>query len=103
MIKSATDRAQTNPVPHEFDNDQALSEGWGIFYLDPPFHDDEPFQLEAVANPEIGPEVFDDDDDAWRHVKARAADGSAYHQAALDYIKEFSPREWSNFINTNPR
>lgn len=79
-----------------FDNTQANTEGWGIFSMHPPFHADEPFQLEAVMNPEIGPEVFDDDNSAWAYVRARAAEGSSYHQSALDYIKEHSPREWVN-------
>lgn len=35
--------------------------------------------------------------EAWAHVVARAHEGSAYHRAALDYIKKHNPIEWVAF------
>lgn len=81
----------------DFDDTQAISEGWGLFWLDPPIHEDEPLQLEAVANDEIGPEVFDDDEEAVAFVVAQAEAGSEYHLAALSYLAAHSPRELTNF------
>lgn len=55
----------------EWDNTQALSEGWGIFVLDPPGVLPEPYQLQAVCNPELGPLIFGEGEDeaAWDHVQ----------------------------------
>ncbi|MBK9003570.1 MAG: hypothetical protein IPM41_06820 [Sphingomonadales bacterium] len=40
-------------------------------------------------------ERFTSDDEAWRHVAARAAEGSAYHGAALDFLRDHSPGEYA--------
>jgi len=81
----------------EFDDAQANAEGWGIFEICPPFHADEPFQLEAIYNPEIGPERFSSDEDAVAFVIEQAKAGSGYHVKALRYLAEHSPRELVNF------
>lgn len=81
----------------EFDDAQAISEGWCISEMVPPIHADEPFQLEAVANPEIGPMLFNNDDDAVAFVVRHAEAGSAYHLQALRYLEAHSPRELVNF------
>lgn len=81
----------------QFNNEPACAEGWCISSIHPPMHHDEPFQLEAVANPEIGPEIFNDDEDAVSFVVAKAISGSTYHRHALQFLAEHSPRELVNF------
>jgi hypothetical protein len=80
-----------------FNDAQAHSEGWGIFEMCPAFHADEPLQLEAVCNPELGPECFASDEDAVAFVIGKAAAGSAYHIQALRFLVSNSPRELMNF------
>lgn len=71
-----------------FDNGQAHAEGWGIFDLCEIGRPD-PYQLQCVD----ADEQFASDDDAWRYVAARAAEGSAYHRSALDFLRDHSPGE----------
>lgn len=73
-----------------FDNRQAHEEGWGIFDLCEVGRAD-PYQLQRVDEDER----FASDDDAWRHVAARAAEGSAYHSAALAFLRKSSPGEYA--------
>ncbi|MFC6623921.1 hypothetical protein [Novosphingobium panipatense] len=73
-----------------FDNRQAHAEGWGIFDLCEVGRPD-PYQLQRVD----ADECFASDDEAWRHVAARAAEGSAYHRAALDFLRDHSPGEYA--------
>lgn len=80
------------PVPDpEFDNAQAGKEGWGVFECLGSENGD--FQICRCDEEE----VFPTDDEAWAHVVARAHEGSAYHRAALDYIKKHNPIEWVAF------
>lgn len=73
-----------------FDNRQAHAEGWGIFDLCEEGRPD-PYQLQRVDEDER----FPSDDDAWRYVAARGAEGSTYHGAALDFLREASPGEYA--------
>lgn len=74
----------------EFDNTKADGEGWGVFDCDG--SDNGPWQIQRDDEAE----VFEDDDEAWLHVLRRAKAGSAYHQAALDFVKEHNPIEAAN-------
>ncbi len=56
---------------------QALSEGWCIIFSDAR-------GWEIQRDDDQG--TFPTDDDASDHVARQAANGSAYHQAALDFI-----------------
>lgn len=73
-----------------FDNRQAHGEGWGIFALCEIGRAD-PFQLQGVD----ADEIFASDEDAWRHVAARGAEGSEYHRSALDFLRDNSPGEYA--------
>lgn len=73
----------------DFDNGQAHAEGWGIFDLCEEGRTD-PYQLQRVDEDAR----FASDDEAWRHVAARAAEGSTYHSAALDFLRRSSPGEY---------
>ena len=76
-----------------FDNRQAHAEGWGIFDLCEVGRPD-PYQL-----PRIDADArFASDDDAWQHVAARAAEGSAYHRDALAFLSDNSPGEYAALI-----
>jgi hypothetical protein len=76
-----------------FDNQQAHAEGWGIFDLCEVGRAD-PYQLQRIDEDER----FASDDDAWRYVTARAAEGSAYHRTALDFLRDHSPGEHAALI-----
>jgi hypothetical protein len=78
-----------------FDNKQAISEGWDIFEVD-----NEAGQLKPQVQLQkcYDAEIFADDGDAWLFVRERAAEGSAYHQAALSLIKERSPAEYKSIM-----
>src|SRR3546814_11597248 len=76
-----------------FDNRQAHGEDWGIFALCEIGRAD-PFQLQGVD----ADEIFASDEDAWRHVAARGAEGSEYHRSALDFLRDNSPGEYAALI-----
>ena len=76
-----------------FDNEQAHAESWGIFDLCEVGRPD-PYQLQRVDEDER----FASDDHAWRYVAARAAEGSAYHRGALDFLRDNSPGEYAAVI-----
>lgn len=80
-------------------NDQAFTEGWGIFEMSP-YEPGREYELQKLNNPDFGHpcDVFDDDDGAWDHVKALAAAGSEYHAKALAWLKEHSPGEYNGFV-----
>lgn len=78
-------------IPPEFDNSQAGEEGWGIFNCDGSYTGE--FKLCRLDEEEI----FADDEQAWCFVVEKVAAGSAYHRAALDYIREHNPIEWASF------
>jgi hypothetical protein len=70
-----------------FDETQALTEGWSIFECWG--SDNGPFQLQRVDEDE----VFTRDDEAWAFVVGKAREGSAYHKAALDFLRANNPIE----------
>lgn len=82
-------RIISNP---EFDNSQAEKEGWGIFVLSP---GDTSFQLQKCDDTS----VFEDDADAWEFVVCKAEGGSAYHRAALEFLKTYSPAEYQAIVD----
>ena len=60
--------------PPLFDNTQAFTEGWALF------NDGELQRIDEA-------DTFASDEAALAYVQQRAADGSAYHQAALNWTK----------------
>lgn len=86
--------------PHEWNNEQAFNEGWGIFDCDG--SENGPWQIQRIDSPEdmeppppYTEPVFLLDDHAWDHVRRQAARGSIYHKAALDLIREQNPQEYA--------
>ncbi len=63
-----------------FDNARAFKEGWGIFTCTG--SENGPYQLQRLD--EAG--VFESDPQAWAYVARRAAEGSAYHQSAIEFL-----------------
>lgn len=63
----------------EFDCNQAISEGWGIF---------ESTERGWHIEKDDESTIFATDDDAVTHVHAQATMGSEYHAAALAWIEE---------------
>lgn len=74
----------------DFDNTQALDEGWGIF--DCFGSDNGDWQIQKVDEWD----AFASDDDVWRYVLQQASYGCAYYSAALDFIRVHSPVEWQS-------
>jgi hypothetical protein len=72
----------------DFDNHQSASEGWVVADCDG--SENGPWQIQKVDEMD----VFKSDCDAWAHVVQAAKNGSAYHQAALDFVAEHNPIEW---------
>jgi hypothetical protein len=85
----------------EFDNTRAVREGWAIFDCDG--SENGRWQLCRVDDPAAWPEgatdltepAFPGDGAAWTFVADKAKAGSAYHQAALDFIRERNPAEFA--------
>lgn len=75
--------------PPVFDNTQAETEGWAVFFSYGNERDE--FRIERSDEAE----VFHSDAKAWTFVWKKAKAGSIYHQDALDFIKKYSPREWA--------
>jgi hypothetical protein len=75
------------PQPPEFDNSQAINEGWSIFtcYCT----DNGPYQLQCCDDDD----VFVSDEKAWKFVVDQANAGSEYHKSALAYLREHNPME----------
>lgn len=69
-----------------FDNEQARAEGWGMWSRDGDI-------TEPVIERLDDAEIFAGDFEAWVHVIARADAGSAYHKAALDFIRQRNSNE----------
>ena len=85
----------------DFDNNQAEAEGWGIWECDG--SESGPYQLQRIDSPDDrDAPSFGDDAAAWEFVKAKAAEGSAYHVAALDYLKQHNPLEYAAIHNDAP-
>ena len=78
------------------DRAAASREGWDLFECSGSDHGDVQLQRfdcpDEVESAPI-PYPFDSDVDVWRHVKARAADGSALHRKALDFLSVRNPAE----------
>jgi|JI10StandDraft_1071094.scaffolds.fasta_scaffold671714_3 hypothetical protein len=81
-----------------FDNRQAITEGWSIFHV---YGSESPWQLQRLDYPGADepdgprPAAFEADEAAWEFVRERARNGSAYHQDALRFLREHSPKEWA--------
>ena len=60
--------------------EQIRSEGWDIFSID---GGDEEFQIQKCDEADI----FEDDDDAWKHIIDKASKGSNLHKHVLSYFK----------------
>lgn len=75
-----------------FDSDQAVAEGW---IMGDRSGDAVLYAIETLDDPSDHEgntgKSFDSDGLAYIHVALAAAAGSAYHQAALDFLKEHSP------------
>lgn len=83
----------TLDINADFDNGVAGAEGWGIFECGGSANGY--YQLCRLDEEAI----FASDDEAWKHVVAKVAEGSAYHRSALDYIRAHNPIEWASFGN----
>jgi hypothetical protein len=79
----------------DFDNFKASQEGWAIWTCYGSEHGI--FKLCRCDEDAI----FASDNEAWRHVVEQADSGSAYHKAALAYIRENEPIEWVNFASVH--
>lgn len=74
-----------------FDNTIAMKEGWAISEVG----DDIPFRLEKLD----GNTEFAFDENAWEFVHSLADQGSFYHQSALQFLEENSPKEFEYIQN----
>jgi hypothetical protein len=75
------------PQPPEFDNSQAIDEGWSIFKCYG--SDNGPYQLQCCDDDD----VFTKDEQAWRFVVDQARMGSEYHKKALQYLRDYNLME----------
>lgn len=81
-------------TPYEnFDNSQAMSEGWAVFHTTGT-NDDGDFRIERLDEEAI----FADDQAAWDHVIEKAAQCSAYHQNALRFIRRHNETEFALLV-----
>ncbi len=71
-----------------FDNSVAANEGWGVIDAGPAPDGGPLLQLQSIAGPSASSAAFGGDDDAWKHVVARAREGSALHRAALAAVND---------------
>ena len=72
-----------------FDMDAAQEEGWTLARSDPSFEGSRDVQLQRLDEAT----TFRSDMAAWRHVVARARDGSPLHRTALEMISD-AERMW---------
>jgi hypothetical protein len=91
---------QTDTATVSFDNTQAFTEGWGIFEVGPGTEASfiekyGRWSLDRLAEGNTcGPVVFGEDaDQAWGHVVTKALEGSAYHQGAIQFLRQHNPLE----------
>jgi hypothetical protein len=73
------------------DDAAAAREGWGIFQCSDSNHED--FELQCIDTPDDGADALDGDDEAWRLVADRAAEGSPLHQRAIGFLALHAPGE----------
>lgn len=78
----------------EFDNTQAIHEGWSIFECDG--SDNGHWQLMKLDCTN----QFMTDIDAWRHVVECADLGSVYHKQALSFLTAHNPTEYFCIMDT---
>jgi hypothetical protein len=71
----------------EFDNSQAINEGWSIFTCYG--SENGRYQLQCCDDDD----VFVADAQAWKFVVEQAQVGSEYHKAALQYLRDYNPME----------
>jgi hypothetical protein len=87
-VSTTLDRLSgTSPdVGDDFNEAQALTEGWGVF--DCGYRDDgsRKVELQRIDTPACGTPRFPGDDTAWQHVVQRARAGSILHQQALQMV-----------------
>jgi hypothetical protein len=67
-------------------DDQALSEGWGVFDCGCRDDGSARIELQRIDSPTCGTPHFQGDDAAWQHVVQRARAGSMPHQRALQMV-----------------
>ena len=72
----------------EFNNAQAMQEGWAIFDCN---GDGGRWQLQRIDEDE----KFPSDDEAWTFVTDKARSGSAYHRCAIEYLRDHNPGEYA--------
>lgn len=81
----------------EEDRDAACDEGWDIFETGG--SENGPWQIQKFDSPDEWegrpePYPFEDDTDAWVHVRNRAETGSALHLKALAFLREHNRQEF---------
>ncbi len=83
--------------------EQAQKEGWDIFECSG--SSDGPWQIQRIDFPDEWPgldhhqPLFEDDADAWMHVRAKAAEGSFLHRRALAFVRENNPLEYERITS----
>lgn len=76
-----------------WDNTQALTEGWDLFHVD--YDHASGLEIQRIDDPMSVPDLgyddpkFTDDNEAMAFVVSRANTGSAYHKAALSLWERF--------------
>lgn len=78
-------------------SDLATIEGWDVFNAEGSSlneNGDRPYQLQRWDEVDL----FDSDEDAMKHVRRRADEGSELHMAALAYLKAESRPEYDEIM-----
>jgi hypothetical protein len=70
-------------------NTKLIHEGWAIFST---LGTDDEGDWRIERDDELA--LFPNDQAVWQHVYDLAAAGSAWHQAALEFIRDNNPTEW---------
>ena len=89
------------PVWLAEDSAAASREGWDLFACSGSDHGDLQLQrFDCPAEVECAPDPypFDTDVDVWRHVRMRAASGSALHTKALAILDSVNPGELQRIV-----
>ncbi len=85
-----------NSVWSADDSAAASREGWDLFACSGSAHGDlqlQRFDCPAEVESAPNPYPFATDTDVWRHVRTRAAGGSALHRKALAILRTMNPEE----------
>ncbi|MEE3755212.1 hypothetical protein [Mycobacterium intracellulare] len=83
------------------DSAAASREGWDLFECSGSEHGDlqlQRFDCPAEVESAPDPYPFVMDADVWRHVRTRAADGSALHKKALAVLGTRNPEELQRIV-----